>query len=90
LNPGARNGAKFPSLREFLRENAFLSVLRESAGISAGILMEPHGNFSHLLREIREIAEAFMMGSIFRSARFKPSAGCALPSVQRIQPGKQI
>ncbi|WP_152616349.1 hypothetical protein [Sphingomonas sp. ERG5] len=46
--------ANFPQLREFLRENAFLSVLRESAGKAAGILMEPHGNFAARLREYRE------------------------------------
>ncbi|MES2057545.1 MAG: hypothetical protein V4564_16540 [Pseudomonadota bacterium] len=36
----------FPQLRDMLRENAFLAVLRESAGKAAGILMAPHGNFT--------------------------------------------
>jgi hypothetical protein len=36
----------FPSLREFLREYAFLRVLREFTGNPAGILLERNGNFS--------------------------------------------
>ncbi|WP_152616202.1 hypothetical protein [Sphingomonas sp. ERG5] len=59
----------FPQLRELLRENAFLRVLRESAGKAAGVLMDPHGSFSNVLREYREMVGAdIMVCSIRRAA----------------------
>ncbi|MGY4396681.1 hypothetical protein ACVWZA_001866 [Sphingomonas sp. UYAg733] len=58
--------AAFPQLREFLREQLFLSVLREAAGKTAGKSAGLHGNFAGALREYREMAGAEVMVFRFR------------------------
>ncbi|MGY4397903.1 hypothetical protein ACVWZA_003100 [Sphingomonas sp. UYAg733] len=45
----------FPQLREALRENAFLGLLREAAGKTAGKSILPHGKTAVALREYREM-----------------------------------
>jgi hypothetical protein len=63
---------KFPQRRAFLRENAFLSVLREAAGKTAGKSMPRNGKIRGRLREKREVADVMIC-----SIRFKWPVGRA-------------
>jgi hypothetical protein len=68
----------FPQRREMLRENAFLEVLRESAGNPAGISPGRHGNFAGRFREYREMARVGVMIWLSSGlAQFKGAFGCA-------------
>ncbi|MGY4398693.1 hypothetical protein ACVWZA_003901 [Sphingomonas sp. UYAg733] len=64
LCPGPPRPSNHPQLRVTLRENAFLGFLREAAGKTAGISTRPHGNFTQVLREYRELMIKGMVCSI--------------------------
>jgi hypothetical protein len=57
--------AKFPQLREVLREDAFSRPLRDSAGNPTGISARRHGNGAARLREDRERAGAEIISARF-------------------------